>query len=172
MEFHDCLLSTVDNDIPVLAISIQNANSIWFCSEITVANTGYSFPFSWQEDGVYATTMRVLLFSIRLVHTFLVARIEHNRELISGSWGLVGWQHGYCLSLLADHLKPGMHVLDVGSGSGYLTAIFALMVCILTSNFMHFNFELLFLLFSTERSATAWCELLLPLFLQHEALCY
>ncbi|CAM6104095.1 unnamed protein product [Calypogeia fissa] len=36
--------------------------------------------------------------------------------------------HGYCLSLLADYLKPGMHVLDVGSGSGYLTAIFALMV--------------------------------------------
>jgi len=36
--------------------------------------------------------------------------------------------HGYCLSLLADHLKPGMSVLDVGSGSGYLTAVFALMV--------------------------------------------
>ena len=38
------------------------------------------------------------------------------------------FQHGYCLSLLADHLKPGMSVLDVGSGSGYLTAVFALMV--------------------------------------------
>ncbi|CAK9193629.1 unnamed protein product [Sphagnum troendelagicum] len=36
--------------------------------------------------------------------------------------------HGYCLSMLADHLKPGMSVLDVGSGSGYLTAVFALMV--------------------------------------------
>jgi len=36
--------------------------------------------------------------------------------------------HGYCLSLLADHLKPGMSVLDVGSGSGYLTAVFGLMV--------------------------------------------
>jgi protein-L-isoaspartate O-methyltransferase len=39
-------------------------------------------------------------------------------------------QHGYCLSMLADHLKPGMSVLDVGSGSGYLTAVFALMVCV------------------------------------------
>eukprot|EP00246_Nothoceros_aenigmaticus_P017792 TRINITY_DN893_c0_g1_i4.p1 TRINITY_DN893_c0_g1~~TRINITY_DN893_c0_g1_i4.p1 ORF type:complete len:188 (-),score=37.69 TRINITY_DN893_c0_g1_i4:448-1011(-) len=36
--------------------------------------------------------------------------------------------HGYCLSLLADHLKPGNSVLDVGSGSGYLTAIFSLLV--------------------------------------------
>ncbi|KAJ7531426.1 hypothetical protein O6H91_14G043600 [Diphasiastrum complanatum] len=36
--------------------------------------------------------------------------------------------HGYCLSLLADHLKPGMSVLDIGSGSGYLAAIFSLMV--------------------------------------------
>ncbi|KAH7301241.1 hypothetical protein KP509_23G017200 [Ceratopteris richardii] len=36
--------------------------------------------------------------------------------------------HGYCLSLLSDYLKPGSAVLDVGSGSGYLTAVFALMV--------------------------------------------
>ncbi|CAM6007734.1 unnamed protein product [Sphagnum balticum] len=36
--------------------------------------------------------------------------------------------HSYCLSLLADYLKPGMSVLDVGSGSGYLTAVFGLMV--------------------------------------------
>lgn len=36
--------------------------------------------------------------------------------------------HSYCLSLLADHAKPGASVLDVGSGSGYLTAVFGLMV--------------------------------------------
>eukprot|EP00271_Cylindrocystis_brebissonii_P019113 TRINITY_DN567_c0_g1_i1.p1 TRINITY_DN567_c0_g1~~TRINITY_DN567_c0_g1_i1.p1 ORF type:complete len:264 (-),score=49.82 TRINITY_DN567_c0_g1_i1:852-1643(-) len=36
--------------------------------------------------------------------------------------------HGYCLSLLEEHLQPGMKVLDVGSGSGYLTAVMALMV--------------------------------------------
>lgn len=36
--------------------------------------------------------------------------------------------HSYCLSLLADYLKPGSIVLDVGSGSGYLTAVFGLMV--------------------------------------------
>eukprot|EP00249_Psilotum_nudum_P012545 c23848_g1_i1 orf=679-1335(-) len=36
--------------------------------------------------------------------------------------------HGYCLSLLAGQLKPGASVLDVGSGSGYLTAVFGLMV--------------------------------------------
>ncbi|KAJ7530168.1 hypothetical protein O6H91_15G082600 [Diphasiastrum complanatum] len=36
--------------------------------------------------------------------------------------------HAYCLSMLEDHLKPGMSILDVGSGSGYLTAVIALMV--------------------------------------------
>ncbi|KAL2642853.1 hypothetical protein R1flu_010440 [Riccia fluitans] len=36
--------------------------------------------------------------------------------------------HAYCVSMLADRLKPGMRVLDVGSGSGYLSAVFGIMV--------------------------------------------
>ncbi|WOK94521.1 protein-L-isoaspartate O-methyltransferase-like isoform X2 [Canna indica] len=36
--------------------------------------------------------------------------------------------HAACLELLAEHLQPGMRVLDVGSGTGYLTACFAMMV--------------------------------------------
>ncbi|KAI8529112.1 hypothetical protein RHMOL_Rhmol12G0200800 [Rhododendron molle] len=36
--------------------------------------------------------------------------------------------HGMCLQLLEENLKPAMHALDVGSGTGYLTACFALMV--------------------------------------------
>ncbi|PKA61282.1 Protein-L-isoaspartate O-methyltransferase [Apostasia shenzhenica] len=36
--------------------------------------------------------------------------------------------HATCLELLEDHLKPGMRALDVGSGTGYLTACFAMMV--------------------------------------------
>ncbi|KAK6795056.1 hypothetical protein RDI58_008509 [Solanum bulbocastanum] len=36
--------------------------------------------------------------------------------------------HAMCLELLKDRLQPGMHALDVGSGTGYLTACFALMV--------------------------------------------
>jgi protein-L-isoaspartate(D-aspartate) O-methyltransferase len=36
--------------------------------------------------------------------------------------------HSTCLQLLEEHLQPGMHALDVGSGNGYLTACFALMV--------------------------------------------
>lgn len=36
--------------------------------------------------------------------------------------------HATCLELLEEHLQPGMRALDVGSGSGYLTACFALMV--------------------------------------------
>ncbi|XP_075493109.1 protein-L-isoaspartate O-methyltransferase 1-like isoform X2 [Primulina tabacum] len=36
--------------------------------------------------------------------------------------------HAMCLELLENHLKPGMHALDVGSGTGYLTACFAIMV--------------------------------------------
>lgn len=34
-------------------------------------------------------------------------------------------QHAYALELLYDKLYAGGHVLDVGSGSGYLTACFA-----------------------------------------------
>ncbi|KAJ2539615.1 hypothetical protein EV175_006322 [Coemansia sp. RSA 1933] len=36
--------------------------------------------------------------------------------------------HGYALEGLKDYLKPGMRALDVGSGSGYLTACMAAMV--------------------------------------------
>ncbi|XP_062185557.1 protein-L-isoaspartate O-methyltransferase-like [Phragmites australis] len=36
--------------------------------------------------------------------------------------------HATCLELLKDHLQPGMLALDVGSGSGYMTACFAMMV--------------------------------------------
>ena len=36
--------------------------------------------------------------------------------------------HGYALEWLAEHLQPGRKVLDVGCGSGYLTACFASMV--------------------------------------------
>ncbi|XP_072960482.1 protein-L-isoaspartate O-methyltransferase-like isoform X3 [Typha angustifolia] len=36
--------------------------------------------------------------------------------------------HATCLELLKDNLQPGMRALDVGSGTGYLTACFALMV--------------------------------------------
>ncbi|KAK9104294.1 hypothetical protein Scep_021138 [Stephania cephalantha] len=36
--------------------------------------------------------------------------------------------HAACLELLEKNLQPGMHALDVGSGTGYLTACFALMV--------------------------------------------
>ncbi|CAI5464551.1 unnamed protein product [Closterium sp. Yama58-4] len=36
--------------------------------------------------------------------------------------------HGYCLAFLENHLQPGNRVLDVGSGSGYLTAVMALLV--------------------------------------------
>ncbi|XP_077228838.1 protein-L-isoaspartate O-methyltransferase-like [Tasmannia lanceolata] len=36
--------------------------------------------------------------------------------------------HAMCLELLEEHLQPGMHALDVGSGTGYLTGCFAMMV--------------------------------------------
>ncbi|KAK3439834.1 hypothetical protein EUGRSUZ_B00176 [Eucalyptus grandis] len=36
--------------------------------------------------------------------------------------------HATCLELLEKKLQPGMHALDIGSGTGYLTACFAMMV--------------------------------------------
>ncbi|VDQ08172.1 unnamed protein product [Trichobilharzia regenti] len=41
--------------------------------------------------------------------------------------------HAHALEALRDHLKPGSHALDVGSGSGYLTACMALMVSLFNS---------------------------------------
>lgn len=40
----------------------------------------------------------------------------------------VFWQHAHALELLSDKLTEGASALDVGSGSGYLTACFARMV--------------------------------------------
>ncbi|KAL4421899.1 hypothetical protein ABPG77_005183 [Micractinium sp. CCAP 211/92] len=36
--------------------------------------------------------------------------------------------HATCLELLREHLRPGARVLDVGSGSGYLSAAMGIMV--------------------------------------------
>ncbi|GAA0178180.1 methyltransferase [Lithospermum erythrorhizon] len=36
--------------------------------------------------------------------------------------------HAMCLELLENNLQPGMRALDIGSGTGFLTACFALMV--------------------------------------------
>eukprot|EP00445_Apocalathium_hangoei_P091858 CAMPEP_0204242546 /NCGR_PEP_ID=MMETSP0361-20130328/95958_1 /ASSEMBLY_ACC=CAM_ASM_000343 /TAXON_ID=268821 /ORGANISM="Scrippsiella Hangoei, Strain SHTV-5" /LENGTH=254 /DNA_ID=CAMNT_0051215385 /DNA_START=56 /DNA_END=820 /DNA_ORIENTATION=+ len=36
--------------------------------------------------------------------------------------------HAWALKLLSEHLRPGAKALDVGSGSGYLSAVMALMV--------------------------------------------
>ena len=36
--------------------------------------------------------------------------------------------HAMCAELLEDYLRPGASVLDVGSGSGYLAAVFCQMV--------------------------------------------
>lgn len=41
------------------------------------------------------------------------------------------WQHAYALELLFDQLHEGAKALDVGSGSGILTACFARMVRVL-----------------------------------------
>ena len=38
--------------------------------------------------------------------------------------------HAHALEILKDHLKEGSKSLDVGSGSGYLTACMAIMVSI------------------------------------------
>lgn len=50
-------------------------------------------------------------------------------------------QHASSLELLKDHLKEGKKALDVGSGSGYLTACMAIMV---SPQFLHDNHGLLY----------------------------
>ena len=38
------------------------------------------------------------------------------------------FQHAHALEILSEHLHEGARALDVGSGSGYLTACMALLV--------------------------------------------
>tara|TARA_B100000123_G_scaffold162142_1_gene120064 strand:+ start:1751 stop:2557 length:807 start_codon:yes stop_codon:yes gene_type:complete len=42
--------------------------------------------------------------------------------------------HSYATTTLRDYLRPGTHVLDVGSGNGYLCAVFSYMVDIENTN--------------------------------------
>jgi len=44
-------------------------------------------------------------------------------------------QHAHALELLSDMMYDGAHVLDVGSGSGYLTACMAMLVI----DFVHYS---------------------------------
>ena len=53
---------------------------------------------------------------------------------------LLAFQHAHALELLEEHLtRDGARALDVGSGSGYLTACMALMVI---SVFCHLYFNI------------------------------
>lgn len=42
--------------------------------------------------------------------------------------------HGHACEYLIDHLKPGARVLDIGSGSGYLTHVLANLVTVSSGN--------------------------------------
>jgi len=47
-------------------------------------------------------------------------------------------QHAHALELLSEMMHEGAHVLDVGSGSGYLTACMAMLVTVLFDCHLYF----------------------------------
>lgn len=49
--------------------------------------------------------------------------------------------HVHALEVLKNHLQPGMKALDVGSGSGYLTACMAMMVSYFVIVFLIIRFN-------------------------------
>jgi len=53
--------------------------------------------------------------------------VDSPQAIGSGATISAPHMHAYALNSLADYLKPGCRVLDVGSGSGYLTACLAIM---------------------------------------------
>lgn len=57
-----------------------------------------------------------------------LAYIDQPHEIGWGQTISAPHMHAHCLELLQNHLKEGSKVLDVGSGSGYLTACMARMV--------------------------------------------
>jgi protein-L-isoaspartate O-methyltransferase len=50
--------------------------------------------------------------------------------------GFILLKHAAALEILKDHLRDGDRALDVGSGSGYLTACMAEMVCVIITDLM------------------------------------
>lgn len=53
---------------------------------------------------------------------------DHPHDIGWGATISAPHMHAHCLEVLKNHLRPGSKVLDVGSGSGYLSACFARMV--------------------------------------------
>ncbi|KAL7138853.1 hypothetical protein ABFS83_09G010100 [Erythranthe nasuta] len=54
--------------------------------------------------------------------------VDRHQPIGNGSSMFAPNQNALYLEFLHDNLKPGMHALDIGSGSGYLTACFGVMV--------------------------------------------
>ncbi|KAL7138854.1 hypothetical protein ABFS83_09G010200 [Erythranthe nasuta] len=54
--------------------------------------------------------------------------IDTHHQIGQNSYISAPTRHAAFLELLRDHLRPGMNALDIGSGSGYITACFAIMV--------------------------------------------
>ncbi|CAJ0940011.1 unnamed protein product, partial [Mesorhabditis belari] len=104
----------------------------------------FHFAMAWRSSG---NTNAELVANLRKSRIFTDDRIEKamlavDRGDFTGHLPYqdspqgIGWNatisaphmHAAALEGLKDHLKPGARVLDVGSGSGYLTACFARMV--------------------------------------------
>jgi len=66
----------------------------------------------------------------RLLYSKIVDQAYHDAPHPIGYKATISapHMHAHCLEVLKDFLQPGAKVLDVGCGSGYLTACFARMV--------------------------------------------
>lgn len=56
---------------------------------------------------------------------------HHDIYIMMLMTSILTFQHAHALELLSAHLKKGNRAMDVGSGSGYLTACMAHMVRLL-----------------------------------------
>ncbi|KAJ2722417.1 hypothetical protein GGI07_003315 [Coemansia sp. Benny D115] len=98
----------------------------WFCS----GRTNSELVENLKKEGIITSPRVVLAMkSVDRAHFVSKQPYEDSPQYIGyGATISAPHMHGYALESLASFLQPGMTALDVGSGSGYLTACMAAMV--------------------------------------------
>lgn len=81
------------------------------------------------KEDPYDDMLQDIGYGVEVSAPHMVKILSLNQvKILTCSNAIIHLQHAYALEILSDHLKAGNRALDVGSGSGYVTACMAVMV--------------------------------------------